>query len=53
MLKEENKLILKYYLSTMCYYADTRYINFNRYMVIRNLNNKNFKSVFDKYDKII
>jgi hypothetical protein len=52
-LKEENKVILKYYLSTMCYYADTRYINFNKYKVIRAMNKNKYMNIFNIYDNII
>ena len=50
-LKDENKVIFKYYLVTLCYYADIRYVCFNKYLLIKKKNAGNFESVFKAYDK--
>lgn len=52
-LKDENKMILKYYLITLCSLSDVRYINFNRYLLIKQMNTADYKQIFDKYDPII
>src|ERR1700744_5509577 len=52
-LKSENKEILKYYLITLCCYADKRYINFNKYLLIKKFNEENFKLTFEKFDHLI
>lgn len=51
-LKPENKEIIKYYLLTLCYYADIRYINFNKYLELKKLHT-NCPAIFAEYDKII
>jgi hypothetical protein len=51
-LKEENKKIIKFYLTTMCCYADVRYVNWNKYLVIKDMN-KQYKEIYEKYDKLI
>lgn len=51
-LKEENKQILKFYLTTMCYYADKRYIYYHRYLTLKSLNEK-YQDIFTSYDKLI
>jgi hypothetical protein len=48
-LKEENKKILKFYLTTMCCYTDIRYINWNRYLMIKHMNPK-YKDLYKIYD---
>jgi hypothetical protein len=51
-LKKENRDIIKYYLLTLCYFADIRYINFNKYLELKKIN-QTHKKIFDEYDKII
>lgn len=51
-LKDENKEILKFYLITLCCFTDVRYVNFNKYKLLKSVNDKKFKDVFATYDPI-
>jgi hypothetical protein len=51
LLIDENKNMLKQYFYTMCYFADIRYINFERYKLLRSFNQKKFMKAFNYYDQ--
>jgi len=53
LLKPDNRQIIKYYFIILCYYADIRYVIFNKYLRLRNLNISTHKKMFDVYDTII
>ena len=50
-LKPENQAILKTTVVALCIMADIRYINFNKYIYLKDLN-PHFADIFSKYDDI-
>ncbi len=50
-LTEENKNILKGTFVALVYMADIRYVNFKKYILLKQLN-EHFSEIFNKYDNI-